>query len=329
MINFSARGKKFGCTKEVIQNKWKDCFLKSLVASNNIQIDKYEDSIYIDINPLYLDTVLDYLQYNCICKEIDLVADRDLMYLGLKDINIEPWKLVPLNEQPLNIHAPVNQIPEYCFIITRDNNKVVLNKNTIMGWPNCKFRDIICGNDEDYIVANENNTITISINLNYEMCNLLISIMRDRTGCYLDLIINNNYVNEIVSYYNIINENEKIILNKRYQRMKNKPVDVIINENGLIYFSSKDRETETFEEHHYDFEWNNQKYVKEAPFKIIKNSEFRELWAKILETEKHEKNEGYEGRDYYCDQKWIYNITKYQMDHLEILYYKYLLGFID
>lgn len=328
MITFSARGKKFSCNKQIISTKWKDSLLKNLVVSNYNNIELIDDSIIVDINPNCTEIILDYLEYACTMSSPNYLDIRELTYIGLLENNIETWKLIPLYENEQSCDSNLT-IPNIVNIYTRDNKVIILNKDIINNWPICKFKEIICGFHKEYLYKNNGNNLDIMINLNYEICNILISIMRDNINCYLDLLLDNKYLISILEYYGIINRDSIIIFQKRYERVKNLPEGVIIQFDKLTFFSETNRKTNEFVESKHQFDWCNQKESNMAPFKVIKDVQFNILWDQISKTVKYEKKEGYCGRDYYRDEYWKYNINNNDMNLIEHFYYRYLIGYID
>lgn len=237
MIKFSARGVPFECSKEIILKKWKECLLKSLVITN-IQLDEYQGSILIDINPLYLNYILDYLEYGVVSGKADYLCKRELVYIGINDEYIDLWKLMPLYEnlQENEYNVESDKAFEYIFIYTRENQIIVLNKNIINEWKNCKFKEILYGYHKEYLLEYVENCIKIRINLDYKTCNILISMMRDNINCYYDILCDNEYLRKITFYYDIYNVQLNNILKKRYIRIKNKSRDIIFNDNNIIFF---------------------------------------------------------------------------------------------
>mgnify|MGYP001059172673 CR=1 FL=1 len=327
MIKFTARGFEFVCAKKLLCDKWKNNLLKDFVTNSTIQLDKVDDSIYVDINPNNINVIFDYMAFENYKKDIDLCTERDLIYLGLLNENSEEWKLQSLSES-INCVDYDYDIAELFFINTRDSKKIILNKSTINLWPNCKFRDIIIGKYSDYLVEKSDNSVTTWLNINYDLCNILLCMLRDGINCYIDIIVKDKYINMVMEDYGIITSLELEIINNRYNRITNLKSPIIINNNKVIYFTEKNRRTETFQEINYHYT-RGQDIIIISPFKSIKNLDCSQLWNNIHKTVDYKFIKGWVGRDEYTEKTWTYNIINSDMDILEHFYYRYLMGYID
>jgi len=153
--------------------------------------------------------------------------------------------------------------------------------------------------------------------------------LRDGINCYIDMLIKDKYIKTIALNYGIITTDQLDIITKRYDRINKIKPPIIINNDKIIYFSEKNKTTQTFEEIDHYFEWGDRKTVIKAPFSSITNQECKILWNAIKMSEKYTFDSGYAGRDEWRHKTWKYNISNTDMDKLENLYYRYLMGYID
>lgn len=89
MIKFSARGHEFEIPLNYIEDHMEDGNIFKIMAKNN-NVDKLGDHIYIDINPIYINNILDIVINKELClKNIifrtNILLAKELEYLSLYD----------------------------------------------------------------------------------------------------------------------------------------------------------------------------------------------------------------------------------------------------
>lgn len=187
IITFSARGTKFYIPRLLLK-KYPDTLLHNLCVNENIPIDTLDNDILIDINPSNISIITDLYNYGDIetLNVHSILLYMDLKYLGF-DIRYD--KILPHMTEPLvydnlknEVHNSINF--DYYNIYTTDNNIIKLDCNIIDNWMNCKFKSIVNGEYEEYIINKNDNCLDVWIGLNTYKVHYILSIMRDGLNWY-------------------------------------------------------------------------------------------------------------------------------------------------
>lgn len=190
MITFNARGTKFSMPKSLLKN-YPDTLLNNICAYDNIPVDMLNDGIFIDINPSNISTIVDIYH----CREMcNLDIESIMQYMDLKFIgfDVKYHKLLPYMTEPIVHHdVKFNSFcngtkSTYAFtnIHTIDNNIITISNNVISGWIDCKFKSIVEGYIEDYVISDSGNCIDVWIGLNAFKTHYMLSVLRDGLNYY-------------------------------------------------------------------------------------------------------------------------------------------------
>lgn len=230
LVDFSARGTKFQIPKKILERR-PESLLSVLGRDTDIPIDKIDDCIYIDINPIHISYIVDYYIMDILPNmENDIYLYMDLKYIGLIDdsqINIPKISFnmkYPIIYDRLENYT-VNQ--KWCRIHTLDSCIVIIDLSTFNqnGWN--KLSSIIFGFEEEFLIGKSDKYIDVWIGLNKKFINIIISIIRDGLNWYFEALMplsqekycefleepNIHPLNQIVTeqknIYNAININNK------------------------------------------------------------------------------------------------------------------------
>ena len=214
IITFSARGTRFSLPKLLLK-KYPDTLLNNMCTYDSIPVDKFDGDIFIDINPLNIQTIIDIYHYG----NLDDINIRSvLQYMDLKYIgfDVKYDKISEYMQEPLNYSGMEDNKVKYDYrytnIHTADNNIIVVNSCIYDGWIDCKFKSIVVGHIEDYLINKYDDHIDIWIGLNTFKTHYMLSILRDGLNYYYyDYPLQyNDKINDIPCDFKNIEDNEKI-----------------------------------------------------------------------------------------------------------------------
>jgi len=225
MIKFCARGHKFTIHESLLKNN-PNTLLCNIYMSVQ-PVDMYDDHIFVDIDPQYIDIILDYYRFG---KEyIDkfyLNKDENrysthfimtLQYMGITDCGYTgfPVMVYPLVYDKKNNedNSYVESKYKYCNIYTSDNNNIVVHIDNT--WIDSKLKRILNGMVQEYVIGISENMVNIWIELDNEYINRILSIMRDGLNIY----------GHIYERINILEHNEKLIFYLRHYGLANDSIE--------------------------------------------------------------------------------------------------------
>lgn len=347
MISFSARGQNFDIPYDyIMENIKQSVLIRNLALFSENMVEKIDGNIFVDINPVYLDDVLDCMYKKGEIYEInrdDIGLLRELCYASIIDEYEQEWLYLPLHQEQNIVHNALEPKNKIIIINTCDKKKIKMIYSAILLWSDCMFRDIICGNNKMYLISETDEHINIWIDLNYKICNQLISIMRDGVNVH-HMILNNTIIRKNIVYYGLYTQKELDILVNRIKRMNN--IQNKFNNNDY-YYESTYYGIDVLNKTSHCFtndEKNNGIYIeykddlvngktKIGEFHIITNNDFCIFMADIKKNRMTTKvNYGYDddnwGEQYY-EMIWTYTINREEMEKIEKYYFEYLIGYID
>ena len=189
IITFSARGTKFIIPK-ILLKKYPDILLNNLCDDIGIPIDKINNSIIIDINPSTISILADLYYYGDATDQLKACSISEYMDLKFLGFDVKYDKLLPHMIEPIICSHNAEETCQstyklnYVNIHTIDNNIIVVDRNIINSWENCKFKSIICGFHDEYIIDKHDDHIDVSVGLNLFKTHYILSIMRDGLNYY-------------------------------------------------------------------------------------------------------------------------------------------------
>ena len=216
MIKFCARGYKFFIPESLLNNN-PDTLLYNLNASAK-PADMYDDHIMVDIDPKYVNVITDYYHFG---KEylyefhLGIVDDRESKFFdelicdffgyNCENHNYDPFLILTLQYIGIirhnNICKSTMNYPivyeknkndntkseyKYCNIYTSDNHNIIVHTDDF--WNESKFKKIINGKYEEYIIKKTEDTVHVCIGLDNDSTNKILSIMRDGLNIYYEHI---------------------------------------------------------------------------------------------------------------------------------------------
>ncbi len=213
LVNFSARGTKFQIPRQILENK-PESLLYVLSNDIDIPIDKIDECIYVDVNPIHIKSIIDYYVMDILPNiKKDIFLYMDLKYLSLID---DFKKDVP--EITLNMKFPIiydtirnhSIVQKWCRIHTIDNNIIIVDLSTFNqnGWN--KLSSIIFGFDEKYLIHESEEYLDVWIGIEKEFVNIILSIVRDGLNWYYEFLDTDEeyiYQQLIDKYTNVYDEN--------------------------------------------------------------------------------------------------------------------------
>lgn len=241
--NFCARGHNF-VIPEFVLNKYPNTLLYTL-STSSFPLDKFDDHMYIDIDPDYIDIVVDYYYFgkdyvdkfylNNDIFEHHHFLKMDLGYLGIIDNYC--MDDIPTMEYPviyLKDNIQINSNHKYCKIHTRDNYIVTIILNN--SWNNSKMKSILFGMYKEYIIKESSDYIDIWIELDKKYINKILSIMRDGIHFYYRTIYTKIHTKREVydklkfylRFYGVIDDNIILQLRNRIERFQRATGDIYI-----------------------------------------------------------------------------------------------------
>jgi len=268
MIKFCARGYKF-TIPELLLNNNPDTLLYNLNVSVQ-PVDMYDDHIFVDMDPKYIDIVLDYYRFG---KEYidkfylskdknqhDIYLNMTLQYMGITDCSYigNPVMVYPLvyDKKDDNDNSYVESKYKYCKIHTSDNNKIVVHIDNT--WIDSKLKRILNGMIQGYIIRESGNVVYIWIELNNDYINKILSIMRDGLNIYGYVYEEKTYEceSEYDDEFNVSDHNEKLIFYLRHYGLANDNIEKQlrnrINRYNMI--------VQNYSEDYYDVDINGKSY---------------------------------------------------------------------
>lgn len=342
MLSFSARGKIFNVPyKYILENINENVLLRIMALMPENMNEKIDNCIFIDINPVYLNDILNFVyKKSKLLSDLDYENDilcRELCYLSVLDEYEPDWvnftfhknDLKCDNKNSLN-HENDNKI---ITITTSDNKTIKLLSSSVDLWKESLFKDIIYGRNEKYIISKIDDNINVWIDINYKICNIIISIMRDGINVYHKLLDKNAIIKKNIIHYGICEQFDLDVLANRIKRMyyfdtqKKRKCNNVDIENERAYCFDKD-EYESGKYVEYKNNWRGGS-SKIGPFHTIKNIEFVDFFNRIKKDKmlKVDKTEFVGYRDYYDETTWTYSMDKKEMELIEHYYFKYLMGY--
>ncbi len=223
IIKFSARGTEFQIPKILLKNKPKSLLFIMSDADFNVPIDKINNCIYIDVNPLHINFIVEYYVMNVFPDTINqnIYLYMDFKYLGLlNDSHILPscvpcYMTYPIINKTNLCNIDIKQ--KYCRIHTIDNH-IIISDLSIYATHNLwnDLLSIMFGQINEFIINKSDEYIDVWIGFSKKIINILLSIMRDGLNWYYCSLNENEY-----SPKKNININNKQVPNKVYYNSEN------------------------------------------------------------------------------------------------------------
>lgn len=367
MIKFTARGQQFDIPHSyIIENIKENVLIRNLAFLPENMTGKIDGSIFIDINPVYLHDILNYVYKKGYMANDSIVNNslrRELCYISAIDEYEPDWMFCPLHEDK-NSEFDATSIPTCdendMFMLdsmdaiinvnTFDGKKIILPYSVVMLWKDSFFKDIILGANYKYLINKTCEFIDVWIDINYEVCNHLISIMRDGISAHHFLINKDAQFIKYILYYKIYEQLELNMLFNRIKRMtvmdtekkklendhqacynsklkiKYMSVDTV---NKTTYcFTDEEKNNEIFEEFKNNWRGGEEKI---GQFHVVKDVHFTRFFDDIKKNRMVKKKNTVfvDTRNSYDETLWTYNISKKEMELIENYYYRYLMGYIN
>lgn len=355
MIKFTARGYDFKVPYNyILENIKEGSLLRNLAQIPENLVEKIDGNIFVDINPVHIKDILSHIFKKGLIhnESIDDELYRELCYTLVIDENIDEWLTVPLNEnngsQYEDSYTHLEPKNKIITIHTYNKKKIILPYSTIIFWKKCFLRDIVSGQSEIYFISGSDNTIDVWIDIDYKICNQLISIMRDGINVNYK-VLDNLILKKHIVYYGLYTEKELTILSNRVKRMmqiidnikrEEKRYSHAYKNNENVYekiidiknlrahcFNQDIKKTGVYSEcvNNWDKGTNTR-----AQFHNIRDREFG-VFMKNIEDYKMTitKEVNYIGFESYNETIWKYTLNAEDMTTIENYYFRYLMGYID
>ena len=343
MISFSARGRIFDIPYNyILENIKEGTLVRNLALLPENMVEKIEGSIFIDINPIYLDNILNCTFKKGAISNIDMNDEnlcRELCYISAIDEYEEEWINVSLcNSHINNSDTNDNNIitkNKIIVINTCDKKKILLPYSVVLLWKDCMLKNIVRGLDNIYLISETYEHINIWIDMNYKMCHQLISIMRDGINVH-HKSLHDNLIKKNILYYGLHSEKELNVLINRVKRMadlssgKRKLLD--ISGEKMFCFTDEEREKNIYIEFENDWGYRGGGNTNKGPFHIVTDTNFNSFMNNIKDKKLDiKKNTKYfsGGREEYNETIWTYSIDNQDMDIIENYYFQYLMGYVN
>lgn len=192
MIKFSARGKEFRISKKSLE-KYPESMLCILSdPSNNVPIDEINGSIYIDINPFSVNSIIDYYNLDKSVVEIsNIYTVMDMKYLGMNVEyihDVSPFMAHPIiysKDVVYDAQKPTC-IARYYKIHTANDKMIIID--TLLY--NAKYLNIL----DSMIHFDEINNsespmiIDVYVGVTDTIMNIMLTIMRDGLNWYYEYL---------------------------------------------------------------------------------------------------------------------------------------------
>ena len=344
MISFSARGKKFDIPyKYILENINESVLLRILSLLPENMNEKIDGSIFIDINPVYLNEILQYIYKKSkmipdLNNDNDIVR-RELCYLSVINEYEPEWINHSLKENSQTTNN-IQSEQEYKIIIimTSNGKKIKLCSSSVQLWCESNFKDIICGKNDMHIISKNDDVITVWIDMDYKMCNSIISFLRDGINVHHKFLFMDKHILNNVLHYGICEQQELNTLKNRITRMnelnvptKKREINIrldFIHERALC-FNEDELSSGVFTERSDD--WRYERTQKKIPpLHVIQDPEFLLLKKKIKSGMSEKKEMVHlDYRDYYYETTLTYPATKEEMELIEHYYFRYFIGYIS
>lgn len=216
MIKFNARGTFFSIPKYLLEKKPETllCVLASTELNASIPIDSIQESIYIDVDPKYIDDIVDYYDLHSNVDDREHINDlygrdiymyMDMVYLGFVDIgdrdNIKKFKHYPLVTTKIDCTEKHNSIPEksyeLCDIHTSDNKIIPVNLLYYVDTNNVLVQ-ILHGQHEEHILYKKDKTVGVWLGIPETYLHPILSIIRDGIVYYYGYISDNISLTSVI-----------------------------------------------------------------------------------------------------------------------------------
>lgn len=195
LISFSARGTEFKLPQEILK-KYPESLLH-ILSQSNLPVDKIDSCIYIDIDPIHINTIIDYYMMDIPIghgiEKNNIFMNMDMLYLNLKNessIDVRYNMRLPIIYNDNKNVEYQNVTQKWCKIHTRDNQTILVDLSPYRNRRKNKFLSAIFGIDEEGVMNISNDVIDVWIGLPTFVINNLISVLRDGFNWYYGYLEN-------------------------------------------------------------------------------------------------------------------------------------------